>query len=118
MVRSMSIVKPEDSISAEERKTRMKSDSARECLQDIGLRWFGHLERVEENAWSSECKTFKVTRSFAREQPRKIWKNVIRNGLKQMKGGNIVAKDINPWKSYRPTHGNGKQTLKRIKLLQ
>ena len=58
MVRWMFNGGPEDRISEEELRTRLKLKSRWECLQDRRLQWFGHLERMKESAWSSKCKTF------------------------------------------------------------
>ena len=44
---------------------------------------FGNLERMEETAWSSKYRTFKVSRSFSRGRPRKTWDEVIRSDLKE-----------------------------------
>ena len=46
--------------------TRLKLNSMRECLQDRRLQRFGHLERMEENAWSNKCRTFRVSGSSFR----------------------------------------------------
>ena len=64
MVKWMSNVTSTDKSSAEQLRTRRKLNSTKQCLQDRGLQWFGHLERMEENAWSSKCTTFKVSGSF------------------------------------------------------
>ena len=52
-------------------RTRLKFNSTRECSQDRRLHWLSHRERMEENAWSSICRTFKVGGSFSRGQPKK-----------------------------------------------
>ena len=57
----------------------------RECLQNRNLAWFGHLERMEESTWSTECRTFKVSNSLPRGQSSKIWNDVIRSNLKESK---------------------------------
>ena len=36
--------------------TTLKLRSIKECLQDRRLQWFGHLERTEETAWSSNLE--------------------------------------------------------------
>ena len=51
-------VRSEDRFSAEKRKSLMR------CLPDRGLQWFGHLVRMEENAFCSKCRIFKVSGSF------------------------------------------------------
>ena len=42
----------EDRISAEEFRTRLKMKNRMEYLQDRRQQWLGHLERMEESAWS------------------------------------------------------------------
>ena len=50
MVKWMSNVRSTDKSSAEQLRTRRKLNSTKQRLQDRGLQWFGHLERMEENA--------------------------------------------------------------------
>ena len=57
--------------------------SMRKCLQHRRLQWFDHLERTEESALSSNCKTVKVIGSILRGQPKKP-------GVKESK----VSKDL------------------------
>ena len=59
-------VRPEDRISAVELLTRLKFKSMKECLQDTKLQWFGYLEGMEKNAWSSKYRTFNISSSFLR----------------------------------------------------
>ena len=42
-------------------------------------------KKMEESAWSSKCRTLKVSNSFPRGRPRKTWKEVIRSALKERK---------------------------------
>ena len=69
-------VRLENGISAEELRTRLKWKSMRECLQDR-MQWFGHLEGMEESAWSCKCRIFKASGTFHRRRPRKTWKIII-----------------------------------------
>ena len=62
MVRWMCNIRPEDSISAEEFKTRLKMNSIRECLQFRRQQWFSYLEIIEESAWSSKDRTLEPSR--------------------------------------------------------
>lgn len=48
----------------EELKARLKLKSVREFSQDGTLKWFAFLERKEEGAWLSKCRTLKVSGSF------------------------------------------------------
>ena len=48
---------------------------------------------MEENVWSSKCRTFMVKHSFPIGQPRKTWNEVIRSHLKERKVDKDLAKD-------------------------
>ena len=68
---------------------------------------FGRLERMEERAQSIKCRTFKVSGSLTRGQPRKTWNEVIRSDLKESKVSKDTARDKNGWKSFmrnKPMH--------------
>ena len=91
----MCYIRPEDKISAEELKIRLKLKSIRECLQDKRLQWFGHLERMEESAWSSKCKTFEVSGIFPRGRPRKTWHEIVKKDPKERKVSEDIARDRN-----------------------
>ena len=63
------------------------------------MQWFGHLEAVEESAWSCKCRIFKASGSFHRRRPRKTWK-IIRSDLKEIKVSKNLDKNRNAWKSH------------------
>ena len=67
MVKWICNIRPEDKISAEELKTRIKLKSMRECLQDKRPKWLGHFERMEESVWYNKCRTFKISGRFPEE---------------------------------------------------
>ena len=58
VVRWMCNARPEDTISAEKRRIRLKLKIMRECFQGRRLQWFGHLVRMEENVCLSKCSNF------------------------------------------------------------
>ena len=94
MVRWMCIVTPEDRISAEELRTRLKLNSVREFLQFRGQS--GHLERMEGKIpLSSKCSTLKFSCSFPRGRPRKTWNKIIRSDQKERKVSKDLVKDKN-----------------------
>ena len=81
-VRWIRNVRP-DRISAKELRIRLKLKGMTGCVQDRKLQWLYHLEKMEECACSGSCRTFKVSSSFPRGQPRKTCDGVIRNLLKE-----------------------------------
>ena len=42
-----------------ELRNRLKLKSMKKCLQNISPKWFCHLERMKESAWS-KCRTSKL----------------------------------------------------------
>ena len=76
----MSDVRSEDKISAGELKNRLKLNRIREYLGDRRLQWFSHLERTEENAWSSNYKLMHVLKECDLEN--QAWNDVIGRDLK------------------------------------
>ena len=60
-------VRLEDKISVDQLRSSLKLKNIGECLNSRRLQWFAHLERMEESAWSSKCKSSKVSGSFSKE---------------------------------------------------
>lgn len=88
-------------------RARVRLKSMGECLLDRRLQWFGHLKRMEENAWSTKYRTFKVSGSFLRGRPKKTWNGAISNDMKERKVNQDITKDRNASKSLirnRSTH--------------
>ena len=56
--------RPEEKISTEKPKTRLKLKSVKGSLQKKRTQWFDHLEIMEDSIWSRICRTFKVSSSF------------------------------------------------------
>ena len=67
---------------------------------------------MEERAWPSKCRTFKVSGSS--RHTRKKRNEVIRSDLKERNTCKALAKDRNACKSLRKPCNHGKQTLKLI----
>ena len=67
---------------------------------------------MEESAWSSVCRTFKVSGSFPEGRPTKTWNEVIRSDLKERKVSKDKVNERNAWKCFirnRPTHTSMKK---------
>ena len=77
MVRWISNIRPEDKISADKLRTRLKLNGMSECLQDRGLQWLGHVGRGEESAWSSEYRASKSGGSLPGGRARGAWSEEI-----------------------------------------
>ena len=109
MIRWMCNVSVKDRLSSKELRKRLNLDSIGSCMQNRRLRWFGHVERMDKNAWASRCRTIKVTGTTGRGRPKKTWEEVIRIDLKQKGVSRDLVKDRITWKSIsrnRPTHAS------------
>ena len=74
----MANFRPEDKISAEELRTYLGNEEIFRG-QTTAMVW-----SPRENG-SIKCRTFKVSHSFLRVQPRRKWNEVIRSDLKENK---------------------------------
>ena len=50
----MYTVRLENKISTKKFRGRLKMNNRRECLANRRRQWFGHLEKIEDMAWSSK----------------------------------------------------------------
>ena len=107
MIRWMCNVSVKDRLSSKELRKRLHVDSIGSCMQNRRLCWFGHVERMDKNAWASRCRTIKVAGTTGRGRLKKTWEEVIRIDLKQKGVSRDLVKDRITWKSIsrnRPTH--------------
>ena len=113
-VRWMCNARPRGRTSAQEHRNRLKLNSMRDCLEDRKLQLFGHLERMEENAWYGKCRTFKVSGSFPRRLLRKTQNIVIKSVLKERKGSKDLQmqKYLEVSRKNRPTFTSTESDVK------
>ena len=75
-------------------------------LEDIGvvmrrgrLRWFGHVERMEENNWVKRVRGVNVEGAVARGRPKKTWDEVIQRDLRDLGLNRETARDRAVWRA-------------------
>ena len=82
-----------------------------ECVSDVvrrgRLRWFGHVERKENDDWVSACRELQVEGTRPRGRPRKTWNECVADDIKQLGLRREDAQDRTRWSGlisgYRPT---------------
>ena len=74
-------------------------ESITEVIQRGRLKWFGHLERMEDNNWVSKCRTMQVDGQRSRGRPRKTWDEMITNDLVVKGLRRDLTKDHKGWKT-------------------
>ena len=82
------------------------------------MRWFGHLERKEEDDWVSACRKLKVEGKRDRGRPNKTWKDCVEEDMSEYCLNRNMAQDRALWRSVihgsRPTCASTKKrTLKQ-----
>ena len=72
-----------------------------ECveIQRGRLRWFGHVERKEENNWVKKCTRMNVIGVVDRGAPRKTWRSCVKRDMKAMGIKEEMAQDRCAWRN-------------------
>jgi hypothetical protein len=47
------------------------------------LRWFGHVERKEDDDWVKRCTRMEVVGKRPRGRPRKTWMSTLKDDIKR-----------------------------------
>ena len=98
MVRWMCNVSLSERKSSEELRNRLHIPEIADQLRQERLRWFGHVERMDNDNPVSQCRFIDVTGQRTRGRPRKTWNEVLRNDLKQLNLDSNLAQDREVWK--------------------
>ena len=86
----MSITRWMSGVKLNERK---KSEELRELLglepvslmiKKSRLRWFGHVERKDDNDWVKRCITWEFEGIRQRGRPKKTWWNCVKNDMESL----------------------------------
>jgi len=72
-VRWMCNVKVKDRVPSKELTERLGTDDVILVLQQIRLRWYGHVLRKEDTDWVKKCKEYEVRGSRPRGRPKRTW---------------------------------------------
>ena len=77
-VRSVS----ERKIPSDELIERLRISSLLEIISRGRLRWFGHVERKEDNDWVKACQDLKVPGKVGVGRKRRTWKECVEKDMK------------------------------------
>jgi hypothetical protein len=100
----MSMVRWMCGISLKERK---KSEQLREMLgleavslviRKGRLRWFGHVDRKDDDDWVKRCTVMEVSGTRKKGRPRKTWWDGVQNDMKSFGLTREDAQDRNKWR--------------------
>ena len=87
-----------DRYPCEEHRARVVVKQIVDVMRQRRLRWFGHIERREDNSWLKKVQ-IAVDGHSGRGRPRKTWKHVIMEDLHVKGLRREVAQNRAEWRS-------------------
>ena len=79
MVRWMCSINLSGQRPSEEIRDRLGIQDISVVMQQMHLRWFGHIERMENELWIIKCRTLVIDLAAEMGRPRKTWDEVVQN---------------------------------------
>ena len=70
--------------SSEELRQRLGIESMTEVVRRGRLRWFGHVERKDDNDWVKACQRFEAAGKRGRGRGRKTWRECVVGDMKDL----------------------------------
>ena len=67
-------------------------------MQQRRLRWYGHVERMEDDNWVKRCRSLSVEGKRERGRLRKTWEQVVAKDMKEKKLHRTLAQDRVAWR--------------------
>ena len=79
MVRWMCSINLSEQRSSEKIRDRLGIHDISVVTQQMHLRWFGHIERMENENRISKCRSLVIDLAVEMGRPRKTWNEVVQN---------------------------------------
>ena len=99
MIRWICGVTLQDRFSCEELRARLGIKSILDVLHQRHLRWFGHVERRDDNSWLQKIQNLEIVGESSRGRPRKTWEQVITEDLRIKGVHRELAQNRAEWRS-------------------
>ena len=104
MVRWICSAKLYEKIVMSELRTQMGISSIEDIIRYNRLRWFGHLQCIDEEKSPRKILNFEVNGSYPRGCPKKKWFDNIRSDLDKLRLSTFLAQDRTKWRNaIRPS---------------
>jgi hypothetical protein len=84
-------------------------------VQENRLRWFGHVERKEDDDWVKRFTRMEVVGKRPRGRPRKTWMSTLKDDMKKGALSREDARDRDLWR--RSIHGAKRPTRVNLEML-
>ena len=79
-------------------KQRLVTDDVGDIVRRGRLRWFGHVERKDEEDWVSKCRYLEVDGARGRGRGKKTWSECVGSDLKLFGLKREEAHDRDGWR--------------------
>ena len=89
----------DDRIASEDLRERLGLECIGVVLRRGRLRWFGHVERMEDSNWVKRVRNVNVEGAVTRGRPKKTWDEVIQRDLRYMNLNRETARDRAVWRA-------------------
>ena len=107
MLRWMTGVSLSERKSNEYVRSMLAIDDIAEVMQRNRLRWFGHVERRDELCWIKRIGTLQVDGDGVKGRPRKRWREVLKEDMREKGLCNEDAWDRSRWRMLWESHRQG-----------
>jgi len=81
-------------------RERLGLDDIISVLQQIRLRWYGHVLRKEDSNWVKKCMEYEVEGVRPRGRPKKTWREILEKDCPVRKLNGEDAVDHNRWRKH------------------
>ena len=105
MIRWMCGVKLNERMKSEELRELLGVESVNLMIKKSRLRWFGHVERNDDNDWVKRCITWEVERIRQRGRQKKTWWDCVKNDIESLGLSQKDAQSRNKWRRSKGATG-------------
>ena len=91
-------VKLNEGKKSEELKELIGLEPVRLMIKKSRLRWFGYVERKDDNDWIKHCITWEVEGIRQRGRQKKTWWDCVKNDVESL---GLYQKDVQSWNKWR-----------------
>ena len=98
-MRQMCGVTLKDRKSSEELRHRIGIENVADVIRRGRLRWFGHVERKEDNDWVKACQTLEIDGNRGKGRGKKTWRQCVDEDMKILKLNKKDTDNRMEWRS-------------------
>jgi len=98
MIRWMCGVKLNERKKSEELRERIGLEPVSLMIEKSRLRWFGHVERKDDNDWVRHCIAWEVEGIRQRGRPKKTWWDCVKNDMESLGLSQKDAQSRSKWR--------------------